>query len=117
LFPEPPLGGPGDLGQVIQFGDHPKKRGLRTNCRPLNFFSEIFAPEGAFWRARVWNAVEREISANLRQQFEVVPPVNFEVATSAVITRQELQMSASSWVPTFANREIGVPERAFDVAE
>jgi hypothetical protein len=58
VVPKPPLGGPGDLGQVIQFGDHPKKRGLQTNCRPLDFFQKFLlqkAPSGEVARGTPWN--------------------------------------------------------------
>jgi hypothetical protein len=59
VVPKPPLGGPGDLGQVIQFGDHPKKRGLQTNCRPLNFFQKFLLqkrPSGGRECGTLWNA-------------------------------------------------------------
>jgi hypothetical protein len=71
LFPEPPLGDPGDLGQVIQFGDHPKKRGTKRSFRPLNFFHFFPSqkpPSGERRRGTPWNTKKS------RREFLRYPP-------------------------------------------
>jgi HTH domain len=60
-FPKPPLGGLGDFGQVIQFGDHPKERGTKRSFRPLNFFHFFSPQKPASGVTPPWNAWNKKL--------------------------------------------------------